>query len=140
MPCCALPELTARAVPPQKNGNFKEALKAMLKQASNAMSTHELKVGVGRGSGMYLCASLCGAHCPHAHQEVESSLVALRNQKLKEERDAQQKAAKKSALRPLVPHTHAPARIGSALLSPLSLTRSGIHPGHPQLLPRPSPS
>lgn len=42
----------------------------------------------------------------HTHiQEVESSLVALRNQKLKEERDAQQKAAKKSASRPLpMPH------------------------------------
>ena len=44
MACCALPDIAARVVAPQKNGNFKEALKAMLKQAANAMSTHELKV------------------------------------------------------------------------------------------------
>ena len=68
---------------------------------------------------MSLCAPFCGAHCPHPHhQELESSLVALRNQKLKEERDAQQKAAKKSASRPLpMPH---------ALFAPRPCSRCSI--------------
>ena len=94
---------------------------------------------------MSLCAPFCGAHCPHPHhQEVESSLVALRNQKLKEERDAQQKAAKKSALpgAPPCQHTHmrtcALPVIPSRCHSPALVSALPAH--SQQRLPRPSPS
>jgi hypothetical protein len=99
----------------QKNGNFKEALKAMMRQASMAMSTHELKARhpspeQPAGSAIHVPTQMMLAAadskrdmllpaCPLSRppaQEVESSLIALRNAKAKEEREAAQKAAKKA--------------------------------------------
>ena len=65
----------------------------MLRTAANALSTHEMKV-------LFCCHALCAAgrltfNVARA-QELESCIIAVRNSKLKEEKDAQTKAKKRA--------------------------------------------
>jgi hypothetical protein len=65
----------------------------MLRTAANALSTHEMKV---LSCGHVLCAAGRLTLDVARAQELESCIIAVRNTKLKEEKDAQTKAKKRA--------------------------------------------
>ena len=82
----------------EKNSNFKAGIKAIVRAAAAALSTHELKArALAVLSAHFAVACVLTWRSLRVNgQDLESSVIAVRNQKLKEEKEAQTKG-KKSA-------------------------------------------